>query len=152
MKLPRGRVRLAGLAAAAALTMLFAACKDSNSVAAPSPASPSAAVNVTGTWTGSFQSYATACSGSAVSATFAQRGSDVTGMVVADACGIRGTFRGAVSGTTLSGHVEMQGCTGGAVLGTVSESGVSMTIGDFTRPVVSGDAIVIPGGATSLHK
>jgi hypothetical protein len=151
MRLQQRRGRLAALAAAATVTLLFAACKDSNSMTAPSPAS-SASVNVAGTWTGSFQSYATACSGSVVSATFEQHGSEVTGLVAADACGIRGAFQGVVTGTTLSGHVEMQGCTGGAVLGTASASGVSITIGDFTRPVVSGDAIVIPGGATSLHR
>ena len=150
MRLRQRHGRLAGLAAAA-VTILLTACNNSNSVAAPSPAS-SASVNVAGTWTGSFQSYATACSGSVVSATFEQHGSEVTGLVAADGCGIRGAFRGAVSGATLSGHVEMQGCTGGAVLGTASASGVSITIGDFTRPVVSGDAIVIPGGSTSLHR
>jgi hypothetical protein len=152
MWLHERKVMMAGLAAAGALAMLSAACKDSNSIAAPALTSPSAAVNVAGTWTGSFQSYSTTCSGSVVSATFQQNGSDVTGMVVAASCGIRGTFRGAVSGNDLTGHVEMQGCTGGVVLGTASESGLSLTIGDFTRPVVSGDAIVVYGGAARLHR
>jgi hypothetical protein len=154
MRLQERRVMLTGLAvaAAAAVALLSAACKDSNSITAPAATSPSAAVNVAGTWTGSFESYSTTGATSSASATFQQNGSDVTGTLAADSCGIRGAFRGTVSGKQLTGRLGMRGCLGGAVSGTVSESGLSLTIGDFTKPVLTGDTILMYGGAASLHR
>ena len=137
---------------AAALGTVTGGCGDSKSPTAPAMGGAPAAENVAGSWSGSFVSYATACSGSPVTAMLQQSGSDVTGNVVAAPCGIHGYLHASISGKVLSGRLEMQGCTGGAVLGTASDSGISLTIGDFQRPVVSGDAIVIPGGATTLHR
>lgn len=141
-----------GLATAVALAVLFPACQGSNSVTAPSAAQPAAAVSIAGTWTGNFQSFSTTGGASAASATFQQTGSDVTGMMAADSCGIRGAFRGTVSGNQLTGHLAMHGCLGGAVSGTVDGSDLSLTIGDFTKPVLKGDTILMSGGAASLRR
>jgi hypothetical protein len=153
MRLQQGKVMMTGPAVAAALALLLVACKGSNTITAPTTAPASTAANVAGTWTGSFQSSSTtSCSDPSVSATFQQNGSDVTGWLEAASCGIRGAFRGTVSGNQLTGHLGMHGCMGGVTLGTVSESGLSLTIGDFTKPVLTGDTIVMYGGAASLHR
>jgi hypothetical protein len=146
---PEGRRGiLTGLAAAAALAVAFG-CSDSNSVAGPN-LQPSA--NVAGTWVGTFQPDSTACSDSTASATFQQNGSRITGQFSTASCGPPGVFRGTISGNLLTGAIAMRGCTGGAVSGTVSESGLSLTIGDFRKPLVTGDLIVMPGGTVSLTR
>ena len=147
---PEGRRGiLTGLAAAAVLALAFG-CSDSNSVTGPNVNSPSA--NVAGTWVGTFQPDSTACSGSTASATFQQNGSRITGQFSTASCGPTGAFRGTLSGRLLTGAIAMRGCTGGAVSGTVSESGLSLTIGDFRKPLVTGDLIVRPGGTVSLTR
>ncbi len=68
-----------GLAAVTALTLCLA-CKDSNAVTAP-VSSPMAAVNVSGTWAGTFTSDSDACGASQITVKFQQSGSQVTGNI-----------------------------------------------------------------------
>jgi hypothetical protein len=148
MRLQRPVVMLTGLASAV-LALAFG-CSDSNSVAGPNTGAPTA--NVAGTWVGTFRPDSAACSGSSASATFQQSGSRVTGQFSTASCGPTGVFRGTLSGNLLTGAIAMQGCTGGAVSGTVTASGVSLTIGDFRKPLVTGDLIVMPGGTVALTR
>jgi hypothetical protein len=137
--------------AALILTLPILSCNGSDAVTSPSPSMP-ANVDVAGNWTGSIESNAGSCSGSPVMATFEQHGSEVSGLVAADACGIRGGFFGTLSGNTLSGSVEMSGCKGGRVIGTASGSRLTLSIGDFWQPATSGDDVVLPGGEVSLRR
>ena len=136
--------------AAIAALALTLACNDSNAVSAPS--SPMPAAVVAGTWTGMFQSDSNMCASSQVTATFQQSGSQVTGTISGTSCGSSGVFKGMVSGNTLTGNIEMMGCSGGAVSATINGSSLSMTVGDLTRPIVSGTQVVMYGGAASLQR
>lgn len=147
------RTRQASAAGAIlALTLLGLSCSGSDSVTNPSPAMPAASANIAGTWTGTIQSDVQACSGSPVTATLEQHGSDVKGTLAADKCGIHGGFFGTLSGSSLTGRVEMSGCTGGVVLGSANASTVTMSIGDFWRQATSGDEVIMPGGAVTFHR
>ena len=44
----------------------------------------------------------------------------------------------------------MMGCTGGAVSGTMTSTGLQFTVGEFKKPLVTGDRPVYPGGTVSL--
>ena len=138
------------LAAVAALALTLG-CKDSNAVSAP-VTSPMADANVAGTWSGVFQSDSNACANSQLTATFQQSGSQVTGTIRGTSCGSSGAFKGMVSGNTLTGSIEMLGCSGGAVSATLSGSSLSLTVGDLTRPIVSGNEVVMYGGAADLQR
>ncbi len=152
MRLQGSRVVVTGLSAVVVLALTALSCgKDSNSVTGPSAGSSPTAMSVSGTWTGTYQSDA-ACTDSAATATFQQSGSTVTGTVTAGGCGVHGTFRGSVKGSTLTGAVAMVGCTGGAASGSVSASGLSMSLDDFRKPLVTGDQVVIPGGTLTLRR
>ena len=142
----------AGAALAVVLTLLGLSCNGSDAVTSPSPAMPAASVNIAGSWTGKIASNSGSCSGTPVTATFQQNGSEVTGLVAADACGIRGGFFGTLSGKSLSGSVEMSGCKGGRVLGTAAGSQLTFSIGDFWQQATSGDDVVLPGGEVSLQR
>ena len=87
-----------------------------------------------------------------MTATFTQNGSQVTGTLSGTTCGSSGGFKGTVSGNQLNGSIEMLGCSGGAVSATVSGSGLSLTVGDLTRPISSGQEVVMHGGAASLSR
>jgi len=137
------------LAAVAALGLTLA-CNDSNAVTAP-VSSPMAA-NVAGTWTGMFRSDSSACASAPVTATFQQSGSQVTGTLSGPSCGGSGAFKGMVSGNTLTGSIEMLGCAGGGVSATINGSDLSLTVGDLTRPIVSGTQVVMYGGTASLQR
>jgi hypothetical protein len=140
---------LAALACAA--TMASLGCNNSNDVT--SPGGMGTATNVAGTWTGDFQSDSPSmCSGSAATASLTQNGTHVTGSFQALGCGIDGTFKGTVDGTHLTGSVNMMGCTGGAVSGTMTATGLQFTIGDFKKPLVTGDRPVYPGGTVSFRR
>ncbi len=140
---------LAAVAFSAAI--LFPGCNDSNDVASPGPMATGA--NVAGTWTGDFQSDSPAlCSGSAATASFSQQGTLVTGSFQATGCGIDGTFRGTVDGTHLTGSVNMMGCTGGAASGTLTDAGLQITVGEFKKPLVTGDRPVYPGGTVNFSR
>jgi hypothetical protein len=148
----RSKAPVVAAGAVLALSLLALSCNGSDSVTNPTPAMPAASVNIAGTWTGTIQSDSSGCSGSAVSATLQQHGSEVTGIIAADACGIRGGFFGTLSGNSLSGRIEMSGCTGGRMLGTAAASKLTLSIGDFWRPASNGDDVVLPGGAVNLQR
>ncbi len=149
MRAERRTAFLTGLAVVGGLALLVA-CKDSNMVTAPAN-SPTAAA-MAGTWTGTYSPDSASCTGTTMTATFQQTGSKVTGTFQTSACGPSGAFKGTVSGNTLTGSIEMMGCTGGAVSGTVSASGLTLEINDMYRPLVTGNAVVMTGGSASLTR
>ena len=141
------------LAAALAIAAAALACSDSKMVTAPSTGTVStSSANVAGAWTGSFSAYESSCGASAATATFQQTGSTVTGILSTSDCGVAGAFAGTIEGNALFGAIKMQGCIGGSVSGTVTESGIALTIGDMTKPLVTGDQILMAGGVVSLHR
>ena len=151
MRAMRFRFLAAVACAAVVALMASAGCNDSNAVTSPGPMATGA--NVAGTWTGDFQSDDPAmCSGSSATASLTQQGNVVTGSFTATGCGIEGTFRGTVDGNYLTGSVNMMGCTGGAVSGTITSSGLQMTVAEFKKPLVTGDRPVYPGGSVSFSR
>lgn len=138
--------------AAAASLIAVAACNDSsNNVAGPSVM---ASVNVSGTWTGTFRA-GTGCPAAPMTATLTQTGARVTGTVVTPSCGLSsGYLKATIDGSQLSGTIGMMGCTGGAVNGTVSADGkqIAFSMGDLTKPLVTGDTVIAPGGDVTLTK
>lgn len=150
MRTDRRKAFLTGFVVAGALA-LAPACKDSsNMVTAPVTA---AGADVTGTWTGTFQSDALmTCANAPATLTLQQSGNQVTGTFATSSCGPNGSFKGAVQGNQLTGSVEMLGCSGGAVNGSISASGMSITVGDLYRPIVTGNTVIAAGGAASLSR
>jgi hypothetical protein len=138
-----------GLVAVGVLTLTLA-CKESSNMVTAAEVAPAA--NVAGTWVGTFQSDSSVCASSQITATFQQSGAQVTGTLSGTSCGSSGAFKGTVSGNQLTGSIEMLGCSGGAVNATVSGSGLTLTVGDLTRPIVSGNEVVMYGGAASLQR
>ena len=139
-------------AAAAIASLVAVGCgKDSNTVAGPAATSPTA-MNVAGTWTGSFVSGSALCSSTPVTATLEQSGTNITGRMEAPACGVSGSFRGSLDGGMVTGYFNMPGCVGGATAGEVDGSAMSLTIDDLRKPLVTGDRIILPGGSVTLHR
>jgi len=138
--------------ALSAVILLFAAvaCKDSNTMAGPAAAP--AAASLAGTWTGTYSSKAPSCPATPVTITFTQNGADVTGSVTTNACGPHGFFKATVSGNSVTGNIDLGGCTGGGVLGQVHGNALSLSIGDFYQPLVTEDKVVIVGGAVALSR
>jgi hypothetical protein len=137
----------------AALTLLASGCKDSNSVAGPSTVmAPPAAASVAGTWTGTFRPDSTLCAESPATVTLEQSGSALNGTFTTGSCGVTGRFTGMVSGKAVSGKIDMLGCTGGAVNGNVNGTAVTLSVGDLTKPLVTGDEVVMYGGTLTLHR
>lgn len=136
------------LAAAASLS-----CQNSNTMTAPasSPAAPAAA-SVSGSWSGQFQANDSSCAGTTATATFQQNGSVVTGTVKTSACGVAGSFRGSMQGSALVGRLEQTGCTGGGVSGSIEGSVIRLSIGDMTKPLVTGDTPLMSGGTVILSR
>jgi len=148
------RIRsLVAAGAAAAVLVVSAACNNSsNTVAGPTAM---ASVNVSGTWTGTFSSGTGACSAVPMTATLTQTGNRVTGVVVTTKCGLSsGYLKASIDGHQLNGTIGMMGCTGGAVNGTVSAnaSQIAFSMGDLTKPLVTGDQVIAPGGDATLTK
>ena len=128
------------------------ACQNSNSVTGPSNVAAPAG-NVTGSWSGTFQSDdMSGCGGSTASATFQQIGANVTGNLVTSTCGVGGLFIGTLQGNTLSGKIAMEGCVGGGVYGTINGSELSLSVGDMTKPLVTFDKTVMTGGVVTLRR
>jgi hypothetical protein len=141
------------LAAALAIAATALACSDSKMVTAPTTGTGStSSASLAGAWSGSFSAYESKCGSSAASATFQQTGSTVTGILSTSGCGVGGAFVGTIEGNSLFGNIKMQGCIGGGVSGTVTESGIALAIGDMTKPLVTGDQILMAGGVVSLHR
>ena len=141
------------LVSSAPVAILLAAlgCQGSSSVTGP--ASGTAAANIAGAWNGTFQSDdVTACGNSSAFASLQQQGSEVTGTLKTSDCGIAGYFKGTLSGYTLTGSISMEGCVGGKFSGSVTTTGISLSIGDLTKPLVTGDAVVMSGGIVTLAR
>jgi hypothetical protein len=158
---------LARQAASLALIALLVGCHDSsggptapaiNPTPNPIPPTPTplpAASNITGNWTGTFDSNDEADCYTHVPATgaFSQNGSKISGSVTAtQSCDLGGSFEGTLQGNSLTGTlVKDVGWGGGHVFGLVSTSGISLNIADLTQTVPGGTA-VIPGGGMELHR
>ena len=147
LSLPLAGALAAGLIAASA-------CNDSSNMVT-SPGMGAAAVNVSGTWTGTFHSGVPGCSAVPVVANLTQTGDKVTGSVVTTSCGLSsGHMNGMLTGHSLTGSMGMQGCTGGALSGSVNVAGnqISFSMDDLKKPLVTGDQVVAPGGDITLTK
>ena len=147
LSLPLAGMLAAGLIAASA-------CNDSSNMVT-SPGSGAASVNVTGTWTGTFHSGVAGCSAVPVVANLTQTGDKVTGSVTTTRCGLSsGHLNGMLTGHSLTGSMGMQGCTGGALSGSVNVAGnqISFSMDDLKKPLVTGDQVVAPGGDITLTK
>jgi hypothetical protein len=151
MRLPVTRTILVGVAATG-LWLGALGCKDSNNVSGPAMAGSGA--NVAGDWTGTYQSDSPAlCAGSPATARLSQQGTRVMGAFQAMGCGINGSFHGFVSGNSLTGTVSMVGCTGGAVTGTISASGIEFQVGEFHKTLLAGGPTdVMAGGRVTLTR
>lgn len=149
MRLPNRKLPLAVFAAAAIAALLPLGCNESNTITAPAGIP---AANLAGTWAGTYQSNSAQCAAAPASATLEQQGSQVTGIFRAESCGIGGSIRGRVQGNAFVGEVNMAGCTGGAVSGTMSDAGLTLSVGDFYKELVTGDQEVLPGGAVTLQR
>jgi hypothetical protein len=126
-------------------------CADSNNVTGPPMVSSSA--SVAGAWSGSFTSDdLSSCGNSTATATFQQVGSTVTGNIATSYCGVSGLFKGTLQGNMLTGRIAMEGCVGGGVSGTVNGSQLSLSIGDLTKPLVTGENPVMLGGVATLGR
>ena len=146
------KTRPVGFLLSGVMTLTLVSCQGSSTVTGPSThASPAA--NLTGTWIGTFQPYeSTRCSGSAATATFQQNGAEITGLLITSDCGVAGAFKGTIEGEMVLGKFSMAGCTGGGASGTISGSQLSLTIGDLTKPLVTGDRVIYAGGVVSLSR
>lgn len=138
-------------AAGTALTLALFALSCSKSDSVTNPMSSPAAVDLAGSWSGTFQAHMAGCS-SPVTATLEQNGSTVQGIFAADGCKIRGAFFATVAGKSMNGKIEMTGCKGGAVTGSASASAAALEVGDFWSPSDFGDKILLYGGSVTLHR
>jgi hypothetical protein len=127
-------------------------CQGSSTVTGPSGGAVTAA-SIDGTWSGTYRSDDTSgCGSSSASATFRQEGATVTGIVSTSSCGVAGYFKGTVQGNMVTGAVAMEGCVGGGASGTVNGSEFVLSIGDLTKPLVTGDKTIMYGGVVSFHR
>jgi hypothetical protein len=144
---------LVAAGAAAALVTAASACHETSAtITGPGG---TASVNLSGTWTGTFHAGTAGCSAAPMTANLTQTGSRVTGTVITPSCGLSsGYLKATVEGHQLYGTIGMMGCTGGAVNGTVSANGAQLTftMGDLTKPLVTGDQVLAPGGDATLTK
>ena len=140
------------LAALVTISAFAISCgKDSNTVA--SPGNSLNAMRVAGTWAGSYTSNSTSCAATPMTITIQQNGSRLTGQVVSEsACAPHGALHGNVSGNMVTGNIDMQGCTGGGVSGQVSNGVLSLAVGDFYRPLVTEQQVLMQGGAATLRQ
>jgi hypothetical protein len=147
----RNLARFQTLLLAAALPVL--SCQNSNTMTGPPASAAAPAGNVTGAWSGTFQSDdMSGCGGSTASATFQQVGATITGNVVTSSCGVGGLFQGTLQGNMLMGKIAMEGCVGGAVSGTMNGSELSLSVSDLTKPLVTFDKPVLIGGVVTLRR
>ena len=144
----KGKAVLAALATIAAFAVSCG--KDSNTVASPNTLS---AMSVAGTWSGTYSSNTSSCAATPMTITIQQNGSRLTGQVVSEsACAPHGALHGNVSGNMVTGNIDMQGCTGGGISGQVSNGVLSLAVGDFYRPLVTEQQVLMQGGAATLRQ
>src|SRR5262249_55640996 len=142
--------------AVAALAIAAFGCSDSNNNVTAPPMGNSTA-NVSGDWSGTFASDTPSlCAGSGASASFSQQGAHVTGVFRASGRGISGSFTGGINGNTITGKVDMRGCRGGSVTGTITNSGLQLQVSDFYKDpsagTPNGPVEVMAGGNASLSR
>jgi hypothetical protein len=142
------------LAAFAFISTFTAACSNSNGVTSPNTVTiTTSGANVDGAWAGSYTANDPGrCASSAASATFTQNGNVVTGIIKTSNCGVAGSFKGRVDGDTLVGLIDMTGCVGGGVTGTMAGSELRLSIGDMTKPLITGDTVIMTGGYVNLRR
>ena len=75
-----------------------------------------------------------------------------TGNVTTNACGPHGFFKATMSGNSLTGSIDMGGCTGGGVMGQIDGAVLSLAIGDFYKPLVTENQVVMEGGSATLQR
>jgi len=145
----KGKAVLAALATISAFAV--SSCgKDSNTVASPNTLS---ATRVAGTWSGTYSSNSTSCAAAPMTITIQQNGSTLTGQVVSQSsCAPSGGLKGSVSGNMVTGNIDMQGCTGGGISGNVNNGVLSLAVGDFYRPLVTEQQVLMQGGAATLRQ
>ena len=152
----RSRARhatLTFLALLVTIALVPIGCQGSYTVTGPSDGAVAPAANIAGTWSRSFRSDdSTGCGSSTATATFQQNGATVTGLLSTSSCGVTGYFKGTVQGNLLTGAVAMEGCVGGGASGTISGSELSLAIGDLTKPLITGDRIIMYGGVAALRR
>ena len=138
------------LAAVVTISAFAASCgKDSNTVAAPTNVN---AMSVAGTWSGTFISNDKSCSNSPVTITIVQNGAKLTGNLAnSSSCVPHGVLTGSISGNMVTGNIDMQGCTGGSISGQISGGVLSVSIGDFWKPLVTQN-VIMQGGAAALRQ
>ena len=130
-----------------------AACSNSNGVTAPNVTITTSGANVAGAWSGSYTANDPGkCASSAASATFTQNGGVVTGIIKTSNCAVAGSFKGRVEGDTLMGLIDMPGCVGGGVNGTLVGSELHLSLGDMTKPLITGDTVIMSGGYVTLRR
>ena len=137
-----------------ALMLVFVAACNNMSYTATSPngSMNTSSASVAGNWSGSYAANDSRCGGSTASATFTQDGATVNGIIRTNDCGVAGSFKGNMQGNTLVGLIDTPGCVGGGVTGTVEGGQLRLTLGDMTKPLITGDQIIMTGGAISLHR
>lgn len=145
----KGKAVLAALATISALAIVSCG-KDSNTVAAPSVS----AMSVAGTWSGTYSSNSTSCPATPMTITIQQSGTTLTGHVVSggSACAPQGGLKGSISGNMMTGNINMEGCTGGGITGNVSNGVLTLAVGDFYRPLVTEQQVLMQGGAATLRQ
>ena len=140
------------LAALVTISAFAISCgKDSNTVAAPTNSLN--AMRVAGTWSGTYSSNSASCAAAPMTITIQQSGGTVTGQVTTtSSCAPHGGLRGTVSGNMVTGNIDMQGCTGGGFSGQVSNGVLTLAVGDFYRPLVTENQVLMQGGAATLRQ
>ena len=124
--------------------------KDSNTMTGPVSVAPMA--SVAGTWSGTYSSNDPACASTPMTVTLVQNGGNVTGAWVTSRCGPNGALKATISGDSLTGSIEVRGCSGGGVSGHLAGGVLSLAIGDFYRPLVMQDQVMMQGGAATLSR
>lgn len=124
--------------------------KDSNTMTGPASAAPMA--SVAGTWSGHYTSNDVSCPATPMTITLSQNGTAVSGAWSTSACGPHGSFIATMAGNTMTGRIDMVGCTGGAVNGQLNGNALSISIGDFYRPIVTANQVLMEGGQAALSR
>jgi len=136
----------------AALVLTATGCNGSSTVTGPSTRG-TASVNIAGSWSGGFQSDSVGtCGSSTASAVFQQVGAEVTGNLQTSECGVHGAFKATISGNSLTGAVAMEGCVGGKLSGTINGHTLTIAVADLTKPLVTADRDIMPGGVVTLTR
>jgi hypothetical protein len=137
----------------AVLVLTAAACNNGSSTVTGPSGGGTASVNVAGSWSGGFHSDdAMTCGSSTATAVFQQVGSEVKGNLQTSECGVHGYFSATISGNSLTGSVAMEGCVGGKLSGTINGSTLTFAVADLTKPLVTADRSIMPGGVVTLTR